>query len=137
SPSRQASEFAQKLLPQIHPTPQLGPGFFAGLLDAISDPDTEPAQNVSGFALAELARFDLDKLDAGLLQRLLLNPLTRPAVCGWVVQGRLKAKTFPLDFLKALAFHPAWATDPRIVELRQSDRAWARAVEFDEWLADQ
>jgi hypothetical protein len=137
SPSRHASEFAQKLLPQVHPAEQLGPGFFAGLLDAISDPDTEPARNVSAFALAELARFDVNRLDPGLLQRLLLNPLTRPAVSGWIIQGRLKAQTYPLDFLKALAFHPAWGTDPRIGELRRSDKAWARALEFDEELADQ
>ncbi len=137
SPSRQTSEFAQKLLPEIHPAAQLGPGFFAELLDAISDPDTESARNVSAFALTELARFDLNQLDAGLLQRLLLNPLTRDSVRAWVHSGRLKAPTYPLDFLKALAFHPAWATDPRLVELRQSDRVWARALEFNEELADQ
>src|SRR5262249_24760757 len=49
----------------------------------------------------------------------------------------LKAPTYPLDFLKALAYHPAWAADPRIGELRRSDRAWARALEFNEELADQ
>jgi hypothetical protein len=137
SPSRQAAEFAQKLLPQIHPTEQLGPGFFAGLLDAISDLDTEPARNVTAFALAELARFDVNRLEGGLLQRLLLGPLTRHTVLVWVHSGRLKAATYPLDFLKALAFHPAWATDPRIEELRRSDRAWARTLDFDEVLADQ
>jgi hypothetical protein len=137
SPSRQASEFAQKLLPQVHPIDQLGPGFFANLLDAISDPDTEPARNVSRFALAELARFDLNGLEPGLLQRLLLNPLTGPTVRSWIHAGKLKPQTYSLDFLKALAFRPAWETDPRIAELRQSDKAWARALEFSEERADQ
>src|SRR5262249_50314104 len=137
SPSKQASEFAQKLLPEIHPVAQLGPGFFADLLDAIDDVASEPARNVSGFALAELARFDVNKLDPGLLQRLLLNLLTRAPVRAWVHSGRLKATTYPLDFLKAVAFQPAWGTDPRISELRRSDKAWARALEFDEELSDQ
>src|SRR5205823_10169886 len=42
----------------------------------------------------------------------------------------------PLAFLKALAFHPAWETDPWVTELRRSDRAWARSLEFNEELAD-
>jgi hypothetical protein len=137
SPSKQASEFAQKLLASVHTTEKLGPGFFADLLDSITDPDAPAARNVAGFALAELARFDLNGLDAGLLQRLLLNPLTRQAVLSWINEGKLKAQTFPLDFLKSLAFHVAWAADPRVTELRQSDRRWARDLEFNEALADQ
>jgi hypothetical protein len=137
SPSAQAAEFAQKLLPDVHPTQQLGPGFFGGLLDALSDRDAKPVDHVAEFALAELARFEVNLLDPGLLQRLLLNPLTRPTIFAWVHGGQLKAATYPLDFLKALAFPPAWASHPAIVELRQSDRAWAQALEFNEELADQ
>src|SRR5262249_33268132 len=61
SPHRPAAEFAQKLLPQVHPTEQLGPGFFAGLLDAIDDPEAEPARRVADFALTELTRFDVNQ----------------------------------------------------------------------------
>jgi len=137
SPSRQAAEFAQKLLPEVHPTEKLGPGFFGELLDAISDPNTESARNVSTFALAELARFDLNQLDGGLLQRLLLNPLTRGSAIALVNEGRLKAQTYPLDFLKALAFPAAWASDPRTSELRRSERGWARDLDFSEELDEQ
>ena len=137
SPSAQAFEFARTLLPQIHPTEKLGTGFFADLLDSILDPTTATARNVSRFALGELSRFDLDALDSGLLRRLLLNPLTRAGVIAWVSEGRLKAETFTLDFLKALAFPPGWQADLWIDELRRSDKAWARELEFSEELADQ
>ena len=43
----------------------------------------------------------------------------------------------PLDFWKALAFHPAWETDPWLTELRRSERPWARGLDFDEGLSDQ
>jgi hypothetical protein len=136
SPSRQAFEFARTLLPHIHPTEKLGPAYFADLLDFIGDPTTQSARDVSGFALTELSRFDLNALDRELLQRLLLNPLTRPSVYRWVHEGRLKAETFPLDFLKALAFHPMWQADPWLTKLRASERQWARDLDFDEQLAD-
>ncbi|HEX5270254.1 MAG TPA: BRCT domain-containing protein, partial [Gemmataceae bacterium] len=41
----------------------------------------------------------------------------------------------PLDFWKALAFHPAWEADPWLTEFRRSDLPWARALEFDEGLS--
>jgi hypothetical protein len=139
SPNKQAFEFAQKLLPQVHPPQKLGPGFFAGLLDALDTGTTWVGHqpNQVRFAAAELSRFDLNALDPALLQRLLLKPMTRHAVLGWVNEGRLKAQTFPLPFLKALAFHPAWEADPWVAELRQGGRNWARNLAFDETLADQ
>jgi BRCA1 C Terminus (BRCT) domain len=136
SESEQASAFARVLLPEIHPPEKLGPGFFADLFESIRDFTRPSAFNVAGFALTELARFDPNSLDRGLLQRLLLNSITRGTVLSWVNEGTLKAQTFPLDFLKALGFHPAWETEPWIAELRRSDRAWARGLDFDERLAD-
>ncbi len=137
SESQQASAFAQKLLLEIHPREKLGTAFFADLVDSIADVTRPAAGNVATFALAELARFDLNSLGHALLQRLLLNPLTRAAVISWVNQGTLKAQAFPVGFLKALAFHPAWDTEPAIADLRRSDRAWARGLDFSEPLADQ
>jgi BRCA1 C Terminus (BRCT) domain len=136
SENKEASEFIQKLLPEIHAPDKLGPTFFADLFDSITDFNRPSARNVAGFALAQLARFDLNSLDRGLLQRLLLNPLTSGQVLAWVKEGTLKAQTFPIDFLKALAFHPAWDTHPWITEARRSDKAWQRALEFNEGLAD-
>ena len=135
SPSDPAAEFVQKLLLELHPIDKLGSGFFADLFDSIGDNHEQVAGRVTTFACQQLARFDLNILDKELLQRLLLNPLTRWTVINWVNQGTLKAQSFALDFLKALAFHPAWETDPWLIALRQSDKAWARSLEFDEGLA--
>jgi hypothetical protein len=138
SPGQKAFEFVRKFLPEVHPPQKLGPGFFMDLLDSLETaPGPQPPRHIATFAAEELQRFDLDALDRGFLQRLLLNPITRGRVIAWVNEGRLKAPTFPLDFLKALAFHPAWETDPWVAELRRSNRTWARDLAFSEELADQ
>jgi hypothetical protein len=138
SPGQKAFDFVRQLLPEVHPPQALGPGFFTDLLDSLdAAPGPLPARQIAWFAAEELQRFDLDALDRGFLQRLLLNPTPRGRVISWVNEGRLKAQTFPLDFLKALAFHPAWETDPWVAELRRGDRAWARELTFSEDLADQ
>jgi hypothetical protein len=137
SVSQQAFRFAKALLPQVHPTQQLGPAFFADLIDSISDPTTRTSREVAAFALEELARFDRNTLDKELLQRLILHPLTRATVCAWIDEGKLEAKTIPLSFWKSLAYHPAWEADPVVAALRQADREWARQVQFDEGLADR
>jgi hypothetical protein len=76
-------------------------------------------------------------LNQDFLKRLLLHPLTRRQTIAWIDEGRLKAQTLGVDFLKVLAFHPAWEADPWVGELRQSPRKWARALNFSEELADQ
>ena len=73
-----------------------------------------------------MAKFDLNALDGEFLKRLLVNPLTRRQTIKWVDEGRLKARTYPVDFLKTLAFHPDWETDPWMAALKQSDKAWAK-----------
>jgi hypothetical protein len=137
SSSARAFEFARALLPRIHPTRQLGPAFFADLIDSISDPSTESAGNVAAFALDELARFDRNTLDRDFLQQLLLHSLTRTRAAAWIDEGKLEAKTLPLDFWKALAFHPAWEANPWVRALEASGRDWARQLGFDEALADR
>ncbi len=135
--SDEAADFVQKLLPQIHSPEKLGAGFFTDLFDSISDPDASYASRVAEFALGELKRFDPNSLDRELLQRLLLNPVSHDTIISWIDEGTLKAQAFPLDFLKALAFHPDWETNPWIGALRRSERTWARDLEFNETLADQ
>jgi hypothetical protein len=134
--NRQAFNFVKQLLGEVHPTQKLGPGYFTDLIDSVGDITLPESLNVAGFALAELARFDINTLDRDFLKRLLLCLLTRRTTLEWVEEGRLKAQTLPLDFYKALAFHPAWEADPWVVALRQGDRAWARGLQFDEGLAD-
>jgi hypothetical protein len=137
APSREAFKFASKLLPEVHPLQQLGPAFFADLIDSIDDPDTDAASDVAAFALKELARFDLNALAPDFLKRLILGPLTRDKACDWIDEGKLKARTLPVDFYKALAFHPAWEADPWVAQLRQSGPAWARRLDFDEDLSER
>ncbi len=144
SPSKEAFQFATALLAQIHPTQKLGPHFFAGIIDGIQEPGTRRTAEVAAYALGELARFDVNTLEVNFLKRLFLHPLTWQAVAGWVDEGRLKAQTLPLDFLKALAYRPAWDADRWIDELRQGGPKWARGREFNEnlsarvlgWLGD-
>jgi hypothetical protein len=137
SPSAETFAFASKLLLQIHPAAKVGPAYFAGLIDAINDPDNEAAERVAPFALEQLAGFDLNALDRELLQRLVLNPVTRDQVTDWIDEGRLKVQTLPPAFWKVLAFHPAWDADPWLAALKRGDRLWAQRLEFDESLSDR
>jgi hypothetical protein len=137
SPQQPTFDFAKALLPQIHPSPKLGASYFVDLLDSLDEADTAQARRVATFALPELARFPLDELNQDFLKRLLLHPLTRRQTIAWIDEGRLKAQTLGVDFLKVLAYHPAWETDPWVAELKQSPRRWARTLDFSEELADQ
>jgi hypothetical protein len=164
SPSDKAREFAKAYLPQVHPYQELGPGFFADLIDRIDDIDNRatgdvpasarrvPGQSlqaiwqlkgtaylgpVLGDVLAGLLRFDVNALAPDLLRRLLLQPLSSPVVCAWINEGRLKALTLGVDFLKSIAYHPAWETDPWVAQLKAGPRAWAQHLPFNEALADQ
>jgi hypothetical protein len=137
SPSPQAFQFAKALLPQVHPAEKLGPTFFTDLIDRIRDTNDQAGRRVADFALAELARFDLNALPADFLKRLLLHPLTQRQAIAWINEGRLDAETVGLDFLQVLAFHPAWEADAWVAALKASDFTWARGLEFNEELADQ
>jgi hypothetical protein len=137
SDSPAAFQFAKSLLPQVHPPQKLGPGFFCDLIEKIDDVHSPSGQRVAGFALAELARFDVNTLDREFLKRLLLHPLTHHQAVAWIDEGRLKTQTSPVQFFKVLAYHPDWEKDPWIAELKQSPRSWARQLEFDEAFADQ
>ncbi|HXG11674.1 MAG TPA: BRCT domain-containing protein [Gemmataceae bacterium] len=137
SENETAFEFVKDLLPQVHPYQKLGPGFFADLIDRIDDPASYTARRVAGYALGELARFDLNTLDRDFLQRLLVHPLTTHRARAWINEGRLKTQSLPVEFFKALAYHPDWEANPWIADLKQSNRVWARQLEFNEELADQ
>src|SRR5262249_40585356 len=131
-----AFAFAKGLLPQLHPLQKLGPTFFTDLIDSLSETTGQVAYNVPQFALHELAKFDVNVLDVEFLERLLLNPLTRRTVLAWVNEGRLKARTFPVEFLKVVAYHPDWEQDQWIATLKQSGKEWAKQLTYDEALAN-
>jgi hypothetical protein len=135
--NEEAFVFLRTLLPQVHPPQRLGPGFFTDLIDSIADRQTPGAHEVAEFALQTLAGFDVNALDRDFLQRLVLHPFGASAATAWINEGRLKAQTLPAAFWKALAFHPAWETDPWVLALRHNGPPWARGLEFDEALADR
>jgi hypothetical protein len=135
SPSTAAFQFAKELLPQVHPYQKLGADYFRGLIEEIDHRPRDTWRAVS-FATSQLERFDLNALDPEFLKRLIVHPFTSRMVCDWIDAGTLKASTLTLDFTKLLAFHPAWEADPWVVALKR-EHAWARALEFNEELADR
>jgi hypothetical protein len=143
--SSAAFHFIRKFLTEIHSVESLGPGYFLGLLQAadVREDLVNPA-NVPVFAMDRLARFDVNALDRDALRRSALRPSTAQMLLIWVETGQLKPQVLGLDFLKGLAFHPDWETDPWLVSLRRDGPAWARGLTFDEgksekvlaWLGD-
>jgi len=130
-------EFARKHLPLVHQLPELGAGFFTALLDRISDLTRPGADRACRYALGELSRYDLNAVDTELLQRLMVHPIAGDFMARWIDEGRLKTQTLPASFWKTLAFHPDFEADPWLTALKQSERAWARALQFGEPLADR
>lgn len=129
-------QFVRKTLPQVHAPDKLGAAFWVDVIDRLNDPNQRHLSRVAAFALAELARFDLDALDGDFLKRLILHPLTRNQTIAWINEGRLKASSLTVNFLKVLAFHPDWDADAWVANLKDSPTPWVKRLEFNEALAD-
>jgi hypothetical protein len=144
SPSEEAFEFASKLLPKVHNLKDLGPTFFATLLQKLDPEDNEKIDRVGEYATGELAKFDLNALDSNLLRWLSLFPPTEDSVGTWVHQGKLKPQSLGVDFLKAMAFQPDWDADSWLVTFRAANGQWAKELSFEDsraqrvigWFAD-
>lgn len=137
SGSVSALGFAKKLLPEIHPVAELGPGFFLGLVEAADRLNAYERQEVTTYALTTLPRFDLNAIEPEALRRLMARPTTSMRVTQWIDEGRLQARRMGLDFLKALAYHPDWEAHPYLDGLRRSEAPWAKELRFDESMADR
>lgn len=133
----EAFEFLKGLLARIHPIEKLGAGFFRDLIDALKGSDDDASEMVAPFAMGELAKFDLNEQPSDFLRRALLDGMTQPEAIRWVDQGKLKAPSFGIDFLKALAYEPDFAGHPWIAEFRRTGPDWARNLSFDPGLADR
>jgi len=133
----EAFALLRELLARTHPAEKLGAGFFRGLVESLKGPDDDATDLVAPFALAELAKFDLNELPPDFLRRVLLDPTTRAHAVGWVDQGKLRAASFGVDFLKALAYEPDFAGHPWVVEFRRSGPEWTRNAPFDHGLSDR
>jgi hypothetical protein len=130
SSTASAFKFAKEYLPQVHPLQSLGAKYFQDLIDACDDVSDPAARRVVPYALEELARFDLNTLDADFLRRLVLHPLAQNLTLQWINEARLKPQTLGVDFFKTLAYLPAWSTDPWFVAFRQSERRWGRELVY-------
>jgi hypothetical protein len=137
SPSQQAFEFAKGLLPKVHPPERLGPAFYLGVLKRLDPQDARKAQRVLSYATGELARFDLNTVESDGLRWLALFPGGWWHVSRWIDEGKLRPQALGVGFLKALAFHPDWETDPWLTAFRASTGGWANELAFDESRAQQ
>ncbi len=124
-------DFVRELLPQVYSYETLGAGFFRDLLDR---PDI--GRSAAAFALDGVTRFATDEFGVDFLRRILLHPLCRQTMVGWLREQRISPAALGVDFLKSLSFHPTFEADTWVTELKQTDRKWARDLEFSESLAE-
>ena len=132
SDSEPAFKFATQLLPKVHNLKELGPAFFATLLQKVNPEDEDKSERVVSYAAGELAKFDLNALAPDLLKWLALFPPTANYVITWVNGGKLKAQTLGMDFWKTVAFQPDWDTALWLVAFKAANGAWAKELAFDE-----
>ncbi len=132
SGDRRVFSFASELLGRIHKHQTLGAEFFKALLD---DPRVDAS--CASFALGALKRFEVSELGLEFLRVSLLQPRTRATLQSWVEEERVPAPALGTDFLKALAYHPAWEASAWVSQLRASGRPWAANLSFDAALGKQ
>lgn len=137
----QSQEYARNLLPDVHPTKKLGPEFFIGVVDWVDASRTSywQVRDLISFAMNELQKFEVNELPADFLRRSLLNNFVSRHITNWIDEGKLKAETIGVDWLKTLAYHPSFETSAEIAELRKADFPWVKqgGVNFDESLSEE
>ena len=129
-------QFAIQRLTNVHPLKTLGSKFFCSIaqkLDAATP--VRDARACSQFLSEKLEALDPTTIEQEDLQRLLLHPFLSSHLRGWVGQGKLPAPTLGVEFLKTIAFHPAWEQDEWIAKQRET--IWGRNLNhFDESLSE-
>ena len=111
----------QRAAPQVHPTQTLGAAA-SSRADRAIERLTRPHAGGTSPASPGPARAVRPgrRSTATFFAALLLHPLDHAAaIAAWIDEGRLKARTLGLDFLKALAFQPDWEADPWVAALRR------------------
>ncbi len=131
APSKEAREFAQKHLPKVHSAKELGTAFYVNLMKR-TDPENDEHRKAAEWAVGELGNFDMNAMPAEDLRRIGLFPPTARALEKHVEKGRLKLRALGMDFLKMLAFHPDYESNPWMAEFRAKNGQWAKELAFDE-----
>ncbi len=142
SRSDAARSFAIDSLAKLHPPKKLGSEYFVRLIAQTDPSDWSHSQFVSPFACQQLEKIGLAQLDSSSLKHLLLHPATQGEVIAWVEQGLLKPTQFTAEFLKSVAYHPSWESDPVVVELKKGPHGDAYrfhpelSAQILQWLQD-
>ena len=125
-------DFAKGQLLKVHPAGTLGSTYFTGLFD-----EERLQWGTASFALQVLIEnYKVEDIDEQFWRRSLLHPLSSSQVRTWIEQEKVKARAFGVSFWRALAYHPTWEADPWVATVKESDRPWAKNLDFNESLAD-
>jgi hypothetical protein len=124
------SKFARENLLVVHELETLGVDYFTGLFD-----EERLGSKTANFALDSLEKLGLERLEAEFLRGAVLHPESRGRLQAWIREDRIEAEELGVEYWKSLAYHPAWAVDTWIGELKESGRAWAQDLEFERGLA--
>ena len=122
-----AFNFASEHLTRVHKYESLTPEYFYQLFD-----DPRLNEEVAEFLLKSL--FHFPRLDENYLKRFLLHPYTRYTMTGLLEQDKVDLKLLGADFLKLLAYQPAYEKDPWIEEFIKKEKA--RGLDPDELYYD-
>lgn len=132
SDSGKVVDFAKEQLPKTHNVKSLGESYFTSLFD-----DERLQSKAAGFALYTLLeQFDVSIIDVDFWRRSILHNLSSSTIQRWIGEEKLSAKAFGVEYWKSLAYHPSWEADEWVKALKESDRAWAKDLDFDYSLGD-
>ena len=132
SDNDQVLDFAFDSLLKLHPLKALGAVYFIDLIDSADVDD----YRIFYFATEQLEHLKLDDLDSEVVKRLLVHPQVSSHVIAWVTQGKLEAKAFEVEWLKALSYEPDWDSSAWVTELKRSF-VWAREIRFSRELCEE
>lgn len=128
-----AFQFLSKDLLRLHPAKKLGIPYFHELIEK-AEPFAQ-GQDLVSFSLEQLESIGPKGLETSILCRRLVDPRTTHRVRAWVESGLIEPTGFGSDFLKVIAYHPTWESDPAVVDFKKSNPAF-HDLRFNEELAD-
>ncbi len=135
---RETASFLEAHLLKLYTAKKLGHDYFVALIE---DAPVE-GNNPSYFALQQIGQLGPQDLDTEVLKRFLLNTRCRGSLLQWVADGDLDPQQLPVDFLKAVAFHPTWQTDTWLQAFQKDPKnegitySEELSVDIFNWLSD-
>ncbi len=127
----QVRRYAMEQVLKVHSTKSLGSAYFTSLFD-----EEHLESDVASWALTQILEgFELTSIDEEFWRRSLIHPQSSYTVRSWISSEKLKAKSFGVDFWKALAYQPDFEEDSWIQSLKENGPKWASRLRFDEGVA--